>query len=183
MCCSAYKAQYRRSVPAFDKYPAAVARLVSSWEYVNQAPFNAKPNTAEFMRGDRANWALVGKNLNFKRDIEPELYDALVEYATGSNRGPSLISVLGPAGYGSTTVLMNVSANIVTERAGAVFFHRPGTPLLEGDVEFASSLLENVCPIFVIDNAADHVLVIHNSLYRLRALKTACSLRDRRASQ
>ena len=158
-------------LPSFDKHPAAIARLMSSWEYVNQAAFNATPNTTEFLRGNRANWALIGKHLHFERDIEPELYDALLDYATGSGRTPSLLAVLGPAGYGTTTVLMNVAANLVSERAAAVFFHRPGTPLLEGDVEFASSIFDDTCPVFVIDSAADHILALHNSLYRLRALK------------
>ena len=137
-------------LPSFDKHPAAIARLMSSWEYVNQAAFNATPNTTEFLRGNRANWALIGKHLHFERDIEPELYDALLDYATGSGRTPSLLAVLGPAGYGTTTVLMNVAANLVSERAAAVFFHRPGTPLLEGDVEFASSIFDDTCPVFVV---------------------------------
>jgi tetratricopeptide (TPR) repeat protein len=158
-------------LPAFDKHPAAVARLLSSWEYVNQAPFNATPNISDFLRGNRANWALVGKHLNFERDIEPDLYDEILEYATSASQTPILLSVLGPAGYGTTTVLMDVAANVVSERAGAVFFHRPGTPFLEGDVEFASSVFADTCPIFVTDNAADHVLPLHNSLYRLKTLK------------
>jgi hypothetical protein len=66
---------------------------------------------------------------------------------------------------------MNVAANLVSERAAAVFLHRQGTPLLEGDVEFASSIFDDSCPVFVIDNAADHILALHNSIHRLRALK------------
>lgn len=157
-------------LPSFDKHPAAVARLMSSWEYVNQAAFNATPNTTEFLRGDRANWALVGRHLQIERDIEPDLYDALLDYATGDSQMPSLFAVLGPAGYGTTTVLMDVAANLVTARA-TVFLHRPGTPLSEGDVEFASSIFENTCPVFVVDNAADHILALHNSIHRLKALK------------
>jgi tetratricopeptide (TPR) repeat protein len=158
-------------LPSFDKHPAAVARLMSSWEYVNQAAFNATPNITEFLRGNRANWALIGKHLQIERDIEPDLYDALLDYATGAPRTPGLFAVLGPAGYGTTTVLMNVAANLVSERAGAVFLHRPGTPMLEGDVEFAASIFDDACPVFVIDNAADHILALYNSNHRLRALR------------
>src|ERR1035438_10289158 len=75
-------------LPSFDKHPAAVARLMSSWEYVNQAAFNATPNTVEFLRGNRANWALIGKHIQIERDIEPDLYDALLDYATGGARAP-----------------------------------------------------------------------------------------------
>ena len=53
---------------AFETNPAAVARLTSSWTYVNQAPFSEKPNTKEFLRGDRPNWALVGGSNHFERD-------------------------------------------------------------------------------------------------------------------
>lgn len=35
-------------LPAFEKNPAAVARLLNSWEYVNQAPFTAAPNIRAF---------------------------------------------------------------------------------------------------------------------------------------
>jgi hypothetical protein len=38
--------------PAFERNPAAVARLLNSWEYVNQAAFTIIPNTREFFRGD-----------------------------------------------------------------------------------------------------------------------------------
>jgi hypothetical protein len=38
-------------LPAFEINPAAVARLLSSWEYVNQAPFSEQANTRAFFRG------------------------------------------------------------------------------------------------------------------------------------
>lgn len=40
-------------LPAFEESPAAVARLLSSWTYVNQAKFDDRPNVHAFLRGDR----------------------------------------------------------------------------------------------------------------------------------
>lgn len=68
---------------AFDKNPAAVARLLASWTYVNQAPFDEPSNIASFLRGDKPNWGLIGRQHYFERDIEEQVYDELLDYATG----------------------------------------------------------------------------------------------------
>jgi hypothetical protein len=54
---------------AFDKNPAPVARLIASWQYVNQAPFSDAPNARQFFRGDQPNWALIGAGIAFQRDV------------------------------------------------------------------------------------------------------------------
>jgi tetratricopeptide (TPR) repeat protein len=156
---------------AFEKNPAPVLRLLASWTYVNQAAFNATPNIAEFLRGDRANWALIADNQQFERDIEDDLYEELLEYATSIGRNTLSLAVVGSAGYGMTTVLLALAVRMTKEHAGPVFMHKPGNPYVEGDVEFAASLFSGARPFFFVDNAADNSEGIQATLSRLKALK------------
>jgi tetratricopeptide (TPR) repeat protein len=155
-------------LPAFERNPAAVARLLNSWEYVNQAPFAETPNTRDFFRGDRGNWGLMSRRIPFERDIQEEVYDALLDYGTSSAKRPGTTVILAPAGYGTTTLLRSVAVKLCEDRAGAVFLHREGTPLLQGDIEFAESLFPDICPFFVIDNAADFTNSIYGAVQHLR---------------
>lgn len=152
--------QLAKSVPvdlmdAFNRNPAAAFRLLSSWEYVNQAPFDATPNTDAFLRGDIPNWATLGGKHYFQRDIEDEVFEELLDYATINPKGPASHLVVGPAGYGISTILMSLAVRLVTEKVGPVFFHRHGQPIREGDVEYATSLFSTI-PFFIVDNAADN---------------------------
>ncbi len=165
----------RASIPsdlteAYKKNPPAVLRFLSSWTYVNQAPFNAPPNTRAFFRGDRANWALIAARQHFERDLEEELYEILLDYATDLSPSRTSLIVLGPAGYGMSTLLLSLAVRLVQDRAGPVFMHRPGAPFLEGDVEYASSLFPEARPFFLIDNAADWSAAISAAVDRLRNL-------------
>jgi tetratricopeptide (TPR) repeat protein len=155
-------------LPAFERNPASVARLLNSWEYVNRANFAAKANTRDFYRGDKANWALLAKGIAFQRDLEEELYDSLLDFATSPPKGPATRLVLAPAGYGVTTFLRQLAVRLVNDRAGHVFMHKASTPLLQGDIEFAASLFPNECPFFIIDNPADNQADIYTSINRLR---------------
>ena len=92
----------RKDVPpdllsTFEKNTAPVARLLSSWTYVNQAPFNSNPNLHSFLRGDRPNWGLSGNRLFFERDIEEDIYNELLDYVTSSKQKATAISILGSA--------------------------------------------------------------------------------------
>ena len=142
-------------VDAFNSNPAATIRLLSSWEYVNQAPFDAAPNTDAFLRGDVPNWATLGGKHYFQRDIEEEIFDELLDYATLSPKGPASHVLVGPAGYGISTILMSVAVRLVTEKVGPVFYHKHGQPIREGDVEYAMTLFPTI-PFFIVDNAADY---------------------------
>lgn len=158
--------QLREVIPpdlkdAFDKSPAAVSRLLSSWDYVNQAPFGEKPNIYDFLRGDRPNWGLIGSRELFERDIEEEIYDDLLDYATSTTNNPSIKILLSSAGYGITTLMMCLAASLVREHAGPVFILKPGQAVIEGDVEFACSLFSQA-PFFFIDNAADYSSTVNN---------------------
>jgi len=141
---------------AFEKNPSPVARLMASWTYVNQAPFSEPPNTRAFFRGDFPNWSLIGESIPFKRDLEDEIYEqGLVEYATTDTPGSMDIAVLAPAGFGTSTLLMTLATRLVREHVGPVFMLKPGARLLEGDVEFATTLFDER-PFFFVDSAADH---------------------------
>lgn len=151
----------------FDKNPAPLARLLASWEYVNQAPFNELPNTNLFLNGDCPNWALIGQELYFERDIEEDLYDDLLDYITSTKKRLKVNILLSPAGYGTTTLLMIVAAKLVKDRACKVFKLKPGREVIEGDVLFAESIFkEKVC--FIVDNAADHKRELHSILQRFK---------------
>lgn len=154
-------------LPAFQRAPVAVARLLNSWTYVNGAAFHETPNIQIFLKGDRPNWALVGAKQYFERDIEDEVYDALIDYATSEGTKPKTCVIHGPAGYGTTTLLMALAARLVNEHAGPVFMLKPGRDLIEGDVLFAASLLE-MKPFFFVDNAADYAGAIAVAMQRLK---------------
>jgi len=64
---------------AFEQNPAPVVRLLSSWEYVNDANFAGVPNIHNFLRGDRPSWDLVGNNDVFVRDIEEDVYNDVID--------------------------------------------------------------------------------------------------------
>ena len=157
-------------LPAFERNPAAVARLLNSWEDAQPSPILRCPQYRDFFRGDKANWALIAKHIAFERDIEGEVYDTLLDYATGSAKRPSTTLVLAPAGYGTTTCLRTLAARLVEDRAGSVFMHKEATPLVQGDIDFAMSLFPTDCPFFVIDNAADHEGIIYSTIQHLRDL-------------
>lgn len=157
-------------LPAFDKSPAAVTRLISSWTYVNQAPFEEIPNTRAFLRGDQANWALIAEKRYFERDIEEELYEDALDYITSVGASPRVRIILAPAGYGITTLMMIIAVRLVKENAGPIFMHKPGRALLEGDIEFASSLFQNK-PVFFVNNSADHAAVLRNVINLLQQEK------------
>lgn len=156
-------------LPKFELAPVPMTRLLSSWEYVNQAVFNESPNFDNFIKGDAPNWSLIAKGQFFERDIEGALYDAILDYATTTKASPTASIVLGSAGYGTTTLLKILAVKTVTEGAGAVFALRPGVPILEGDIEYAASLFP--CVFFIIDNAADHSSEIDRSVHMLRESK------------
>ncbi|MEW6587229.1 MAG: SIR2 family protein, partial [Nitrospirota bacterium] len=155
-------------MPAFSKSPAALVRLLTSWTYVNLAPFHEDPNVYSFLRGNEANWALIEGKHYFQRDIEEEVYEDLLDYATSTTEIPRMRIVLGPAGYGVTTLLKILAVKLVKEKAGPVFMLKTGRDFSEGDIEFAVSLFPNTRPFFIINNASDHVSRITNIFHQLK---------------
>ncbi|MBN2684826.1 MAG: SIR2 family protein [Pontiellaceae bacterium] len=162
----------RDLLPAFDANPVPVLRLLSSWTYVNQEAFHATPNVNDFLKGDRPNWALVGSRKMFQRDIEDDVFDELLDYATDDKAYPKTCAVLGSAGYGMTTLLMTLAARLVADKAGPVFMLKPGQSVIEGDVQYAFSLLEGR-PFFFVDDAADQLDCVKKTIHRLKETNSA----------
>ena len=157
---------------AFEKTPAAVARLLTSWTYVNQAPFNEQANVSSFLWGDRPNWSLVASKKHFTRDVEENVCDDVLDVLTGTPTAPTFVLALGPAGYGITTLLMSAAVRLIQEGAATVFMHRPGTQLNEGDVIFAASLTKQPT-VFLVDDAADYAGAVQGAVTHLRTSKIA----------
>jgi tetratricopeptide (TPR) repeat protein len=161
-----------REVPSdlhdeFETSPTAVARLLRGWVYAKQAPYDAEPNRPDFLAGDLPNWALVGADIPFERDIEESVFETLLDWATSQDERARALIVLGSAGYGVSTVLMQLSARLIKEGVGRVYFHRAGLPVNEGDVLFAAE--GSSAPVFfVIDNAADEADRLASVLQRVR---------------
>lgn len=160
----------RDLIPAFTTNPAATVRLLASWQYVNQANFSESSNVNAFLKGDRANWALIAKRDYFQRDIESDLYEECLDYATTEKKRSYSLLVKGSAGYGISTLLMTLAGRLVNERAGPTFHLKPGAWMKEGDIEFACSVFESR-PFFLVDSAADHKFAITRALARLRELE------------
>jgi tetratricopeptide (TPR) repeat protein len=157
---------------AYHKNPAATLRLLNSWEYVNQVNFTQAPNTDLFLKGDRPNWSLIDQELYFARDIEDQIYDGLIEFATDTTPKTVTNIMLAPAGYGITTLLKTLAVRLIQQKAGVVFFLKEGASLKEGDVEFAQSIT-NSRAFFIIDNGADHKNALQAVIQRSRELKHA----------
>jgi len=178
----------RESVPGdladvFEKYPASLLRLLNSWMYANAAPFGESANVEAFLKGERANWGLIGQGLQFARDVEEKVFESLADFVTSNTKAQPVFAVLAPAGYGITTVLMSLATKLVAEQAGPVFVHRPGTPITPGDIEFACSVLGGR-PCFVVDNGADNATGLMGALVRLREVKySACFLVGERKNE
>lgn len=156
-------------VPAFNLSPVPIIRLLSSWEYVNQAAFNQASNFANFLKGDGPNWSLVEKGQFFERDVQGDLYDAVLDFATAGRTSPAVSVVLGAAGYGTSTLLRIIAVKTVKEGAGSVFMLKPGAQVLPGDIEYACALFPTV--VFIVDNAADHAAELDRSVHLLRESK------------
>jgi tetratricopeptide (TPR) repeat protein len=82
--------------------------------------------------------------------------------------------VMGPAGYGITTILMALALKIVDAKNGPVFLLKEGAEVHEGDVAYAASLFPDVPCYFVIDQAREHAYQIASSLAQQRATTANC---------
>lgn len=156
-------------LPKFEAAPVPMTRLLNSWVYVNQAAFHEPPNFDNFIKGDAPNWSLIANGKYFKRDIEDELYDAILDYATATKSTPAVSIVLGSAGYGTSTLLKILAVKTVSDGAGAVFALRLGASILEGDIEYAASIFP--CVYFIVDNAADYASALDRAVHMLRESK------------
>jgi hypothetical protein len=155
----------------YDKAPAPMLRLLESWSYVNGEDMSSDPNVDEFLNGFSPNWPLVAQNRRLVRDIEQELLDGVLEFSAGVNPKSTVFALLGPAGYGITTILMATAVKIVRENWGTVFALRQGKEVKEGDVYYAASLFPDFPCYFVIDQAKEHASRIQSALSQQRSVK------------
>jgi len=159
--------KYRKDVPAdllsaFEKNPASVLKLLNSWEYVNTANFHEPPNTAQFLKGDGPTWSLVGANIQFRRDIEDQIWNEILEYATDPTTKSRAVAIVAPAGCGVSTLLRSVAAAIVKEKIGPVFMLRPGAEVLEADVAIGTAISSRA--FFVVDQAREQANAVATAL-------------------
>lgn len=152
----------------FDFSPAATTRLLYNWEHVNSASFSETSNVEAFLRGERPNWSLIAKGDHFVRDLEDDLYQTLLDYLTNPKSHQWRVAVLGPAGFGTTTLLMSVAARLVKDHAGPVFYLKPSASVTPGDLEFATTQL-NQRPVFVVDDSTAHAKDIRSASDHLRS--------------
>jgi SIR2-like domain len=122
--------KYRNKVPhhlrnLYDNAPAPMLRLLESWDYVNGESVTLDPNTKDFLNGSKPSWSLIAQNHRFVRDIEDELWEYILEFATNTKAKSTACALIGPAGYGITTILMATALRIVDARMGPVFMLRP----------------------------------------------------------
>ena len=146
----------------FERNPAATTRLLNSWEYVNQANFAETKNVNLFLKGDKPNWSIIDAKNYFKRDIEDDIWDKLVDFATRPKQQVEANKILAPAGYGITTLLMTLAVRIIKEKAGVCFYLKPGKVLIEGDIEYAAQLFTNC--FFIIDDITANIKNLKRTL-------------------
>ena len=154
-------------IDSFNKNPVATARLVGAWQYVNQADFSTSYNVSEFLKGNRPSWNLISRGDFFKRDIYNPIFGKILDILTGSMSGLKTLTLLGPAGYGTTTLLMTLAVGLVREGVENVYYLKGNKKITEGDLEFAISRTKSI-PVFLIDDAADHIDDISSCIARLR---------------
>lgn len=171
--------QYKHKVPHhllrdYEKFPAAMLRLLESWQYVNGESTTDLPNTKDFLLGSKPNWSLIAQDRRFTRDIEDPLWEWTVDFITDPKAKSTAALLTGPAGYGITTILMALALKIVSARNGPVFILREGAEVKEGDVAYAATLFPEVPCYFVIDQAREHAGSIHTALIQQKKTASNC---------
>ena len=68
------------------------------------------------------------------------------------------------------TLLLSTAVRLVQERAGIVFYLRPGARIIEGEIEFATSIATEQRHFFFIDDAGDHRTDVEAAVQRLKAI-------------
>lgn len=101
----------------------------------------------------------------------------------GGGNKPKIVTVLGPAGYGTSTLMMALAAKLVKDRAGTVFMHLTNAAFREGDIEYAINIAHSRA-FFFIDNAADNISYLKALVQRLKETDTtACFVLGERLNE
>lgn len=158
----------------YKNNPSAMLRLLKSWNYVNGENLSAEPNVKDFLLGSRPNWSLIAQQRRFIRDVEEDMWTWVTDFATDPKAKSTAIAVIGPAGYGISTILMAISLRIVEARNGPVFLLKEGADVNPGDVGYAATLFPDVPCYFIIDQAKEHLGEIQSALAQQKGTKTNC---------
>lgn len=158
---------------AFKNAPAMCKRLLSGWEYVGSADIQIQPNISEYYKGTKANWSLIDAAAYFERDIEEEIYDNILDFATDPKSRCRAEILLGSAGYGITTVLMSIAWKSVKTKLLHVLSLKDGATILDGDIEFALNNLDGKV-IFVVDQASRSHDILSGVVQRCRNDRRDC---------
>ena len=150
-----------------------MSRLLKSWEFVSAANFSEASNFEGFIKGDKANWGLVAQKEYFVRDIEQDLIDSILDFATTHHNISVFSLILAPAGYGISTLLMILASKIALDGIGTALVLKPGKPILIGDIEYASKLDENV--FFICDDSAQNSAQLTDVSQYCREKKIRCT--------
>jgi hypothetical protein len=114
------------------------------------------------------------RNHTFKRDVEEEIWEWTLDFSTNPKSKSAAGVLTGPAGFGTTTILMSEALRIVESGIGPVFMLREGAEVSEGDVAYAASLFPEVACHFIIDNAREYSPSIQAALAQQRKTDTNC---------
>jgi len=158
---------------AFKNAPAMCKRLLSAWEYVGSSEIHVLPNTKEYYKGTKANWALIDSGGYFERDIEEPIFDSILDFTTDPKNRCCAEIVLGSAGYGITTLLMTLAWKSVKIAGIHVLFLKDGAGVLEGDIEFALNNLNGKI-LFVIDQASRSHIQLYQIIQKCRRENKNC---------
>jgi tetratricopeptide (TPR) repeat protein len=139
-----------------EKHPALTDRVFTNWSHVNSEDFTKDPNIKSFVRGDIPNWSLLLEGLHFQRDLTDSISDELLDFVTDPQRKTNSYLILGPAGYGTTTLMMSLATLLVKENACNCFWLKNNKLLNYGDIEFIIQNVEGKSILF-IDNAVENV--------------------------
>ncbi len=158
---------------AFKNAPAMCKRLLSSWEYVGSADIQSPPNTQEYYKGTKPNWSLIDASVYFERDIEEEIFDNILDFATDPKHRCVSDILLGSAGYGITTVLMSLAWKSVRTKLLHVLFLKDGGRILEGDIEFALNNFNGKI-LFIVDQSSNSHTALNDVIQKCRQDKRDC---------
>ncbi len=173
---------YESSIPraflsSFETNPAPTIRLFKAWEYVNEVTSaGTSASVHDYVRGDKPNWSIIFNNKFFIRDLEDEVYEKLLDFATSPDKTAHTCLVCAPAGYGTSTLIMSLARKLIEDGAGKIFYFRNYKDLLEGDLFFAVNTNPSDFHFFFIDNASDYANEIKKIIQHAKEAKLRFAL-------
>lgn len=169
----------------FDNYPSLIDSLVRSWCYLNAEPLNGDSNVAEFLSGGMASWGLISSGDYMQRDAEIAAYEEALDFATDMECGQKNIAILGPAGYGTSTILKSLALKLSKEGAGTILYHKEYAPINVENIVSFLEIMSGQTHFLFIDNATSNIDDIIMLLSKIgeRGIKRICVIVGDRLNQ